>query len=220
MRHSISVLVLALASLPALAQFHGVPPSVTSLAPGRTSTAPPASVTSMGPFGLHGQGGKFFPRNPLFSPHHPRFRTGFGFSPFGSSVVVVPYYVPYPDYAYSEEAYSDATAPTDAERQQVIMVPYDATAPTDAPAQTAPQAQIAPASAQTPPATVAQQEPTVLVFRDGHRMEVTNYAIVGKELINLSGKGPRRIPLADLDLTATTRENDERGIGFHVPNSF
>jgi hypothetical protein len=59
---------------------------------------------------------------------------------------------------------------------------------------------------------------TILVFRDGHRMELSDYAIVGKELINLSGKGPRRIPLADLDLPATTRVNEDRGVSFQLPS--
>jgi len=57
---------------------------------------------------------------------------------------------------------------------------------------------------------------TVLVFRDQHRQEVRNYAIVGQTLWNF---GPRteKIPLADLDLAATTKANDERGLTFHVP---
>jgi hypothetical protein len=59
-------------------------------------------------------------------------------------------------------------------------------------------------------------EPTVLVFRDGHRQEVANYAIMGSTLFVLSG--PRsRIPVAELDVPATERENQSRGVDFHVP---
>ena len=59
-------------------------------------------------------------------------------------------------------------------------------------------------------------EPTVLVFRDGHRLEVANYAIMGSTLFVLSG--PRsRIPIAELDVPATERVNQDRGVDFHVP---
>jgi hypothetical protein len=66
---------------------------------------------------------------------------------------------------------------------------------------------------QTSP-TVA---PTVLVFRDQHREEIENYAIVGQSLWNLSGQRRQRIPLSSLDLIATERANDDRGIAFRVP---
>jgi hypothetical protein len=68
-----------------------------------------------------------------------------------------------------------------------------------------------------PPAPPLVQENTVLIFRDGHRLEVTGYAIAGQDVLNLSGNGPRRIALADLDLPATIRENDDRGIDFRIP---
>jgi hypothetical protein len=56
----------------------------------------------------------------------------------------------------------------------------------------------------------------VLVFRDGHRQEVANYAIMGSTLFVLSG--PRsKIPIAELDVPATERVNQSRGIEFHVP---
>jgi hypothetical protein len=47
-------------------------------------------------------------------------------------------------------------------------------------------------------------------------VQVTNYAIVGDELINLSGV-PRKIALAQLDLDATTQVNEDRGIAFRLP---
>jgi hypothetical protein len=57
---------------------------------------------------------------------------------------------------------------------------------------------------------------TVLVFRDQHQQEVRNYAIVGQTLWSF---GPRtqKIPLADLDLIATTKANDDCGLTFRVP---
>ncbi len=60
--------------------------------------------------------------------------------------------------------------------------------------------------------------PTVLVFRDQHQQEITNYAISGKTLWVLSDHVlTKKIPLTDLDLTATAKLNDERGVEFQVP---
>ncbi len=58
---------------------------------------------------------------------------------------------------------------------------------------------------------------TVLVFRDGHREEVQNYAIVGKVLFDFGDMKSHKIQLAELDLPATVRENEERGVEFNVP---
>ncbi len=58
---------------------------------------------------------------------------------------------------------------------------------------------------------------TVLVFRDQHRLEVQNYAIAGGMLWVLSEQVTKKIPLVDLDLEATAKLNDERGVDFQVP---
>ncbi len=60
---------------------------------------------------------------------------------------------------------------------------------------------------------------TVLVFRDEHKQEVQNYAIVGQILWNFNPQHTQKIPLSDLDLPATTKANDERGVDFHVPGT-
>jgi hypothetical protein len=59
--------------------------------------------------------------------------------------------------------------------------------------------------------------PTVLVFRDQHHQEIRNYAIVGQTLWNFAPPHTQKIPLSDLDLTATTKANDDRGLTFRVP---
>ena len=61
--------------------------------------------------------------------------------------------------------------------------------------------------------------PTVLVFRDQHKQEIRNYAIVGQTLWNFSPQRTEKISISDLDLTATTKANDDRGLSFHVPDS-
>ncbi len=59
---------------------------------------------------------------------------------------------------------------------------------------------------------------TVLIFRDGHRQEVHDYAIVGGNLFDLgTAHVMKKIPLAMLDLDATHKENDLNGVDFRVP---
>jgi len=58
---------------------------------------------------------------------------------------------------------------------------------------------------------------TMLVFRDQHKQEVRNYAIVGQTLWNFAPQHTEKIPLSDLDLPATTKANEERGVTFRIP---
>jgi len=58
---------------------------------------------------------------------------------------------------------------------------------------------------------------TVLVFRDQHKREIHNYAIVGQMLWSFGAQRTEKIPLASLDLPATEKANDERGVEFRVP---
>lgn len=60
---------------------------------------------------------------------------------------------------------------------------------------------------------------TVLIFRDQHKLEVQNYAIVGQTLWNFAPQHTQKIPLSDLDLTATAKANDERGLTFRLPTN-
>lgn len=74
-----------------------------------------------------------------------------------------------------------------------------------------------------PPPHVAERTEaapaTVLVFRDQHKQEVQNYAIVGQTLWNFAPQHTQKIPLSDLDLPATTKANDERGVDFRLPGA-
>jgi len=77
-------------------------------------------------------------------------------------------------------------------------------------------------SAPPPPREAERTEAapaTVLVFRDQRKQEVQNYAIVGQTLWNFAPQHTEKIPLSDLDLSATTKANDERGVDFRVPNA-
>jgi hypothetical protein len=61
------------------------------------------------------------------------------------------------------------------------------------------------------------QTSTVLVFLDGHRVEVQNYGIVGQTLWIFSEQHARKVLLTDLDLQATERVNASRGVYFLAP---
>jgi len=78
------------------------------------------------------------------------------------------------------------------------------------------------ASAAQAAAAFAPESPqpmTTLVFKDGHQVEVGNYAIVSQTLYDLTPGHPRKIALADLDLPATQKQNDDRGVVFQLPSS-
>jgi hypothetical protein len=82
---------------------------------------------------------------------------------------------------------------------------------------------VAPPHAEDPsdqPASATAPAPlTMLVFKDGHKLEIGNYAIVGSTLFDLTPGHSRRVPISDLDLDSTKQENDDRGIVFEVPSS-
>ena len=83
----------------------------------------------------------------------------------------------------------------------------------------------APNSSARRAAPTAQPQPepvvpaTVLVYRDQHREEVNNYAIVGQTLWSFSVQRTKKIPLSDLDVPATQKANDDRGVTFRVPGA-
>lgn len=63
------------------------------------------------------------------------------------------------------------------------------------------------------------QPPTLLIFKDGHTVELGNYAIVGANLFDLTPGHTRKVALTDIDLAATQRENDDRGVTFALPTT-
>jgi len=70
-----------------------------------------------------------------------------------------------------------------------------------------------------PPTPEAPPQPTMLVFKDGQKLQVENYAIVGATLYDLTPGHHRKITLADLDLDATEKLNDQQGVSFQLPPS-
>lgn len=226
----IPVLFLAVA---AAAQIHGVPASVTSTNGQFVLRAgPPASVTSLGPFGFApppcmGVGinaaappcviGPPF-GTPVFGPpfrhrHHRRSQFPVVIPVYGGG------YYPYADYDTSDyqpppqppapEPVSNAPAPTIFDRNGSGYATSRSAAP---PAAEQPMER---QYAGTPP---EPQELVTLIFRDGHKIEITNYAIVGGTLFDLTPDHLRKkIPLSELDLPATVKANDDRGVEFQLP---
>jgi hypothetical protein len=71
-----------------------------------------------------------------------------------------------------------------------------------------------------PPAREVQ--PAILVFRDGHREEVSEYTIAGGTLYSRSnyyadGSWTKKIELASLNLPETVTSNHARGVPFRLP---
>jgi hypothetical protein len=211
------------------AQINGVPPSVTSVGfGGRAINGAPPSVTSLGRngyappnagVGFHNQ----FSHNG--EHHHHRSVNGDAYYPYVYAVPV-PYSV---DMGNSDQQEDDESSyqggPTVFDRRgsgRDSYIPPTYSGPAHArvagsdPTPDAAQA----ASEQTAPAVPETPQPsTVLVFKDGHQVEVGNYAIVGQTLYDLTPGRPRKVALADLDVSATQKQNDDRGITFELPSA-
>jgi hypothetical protein len=232
MRYPLTVLLVMfgmVAAPSAHGQINGTRASVTSL--GGNPSFPPgprASVTSLGPNGFSPN---FRSPNCCFSfrggHHRPN---GFGNGRRGLGFGVLPLYsMPY------YYGYGDVVNPVDDTMEQG----YGAGTDTGQSSRTAAQNPYQDerlsrlehqmdelentASAKTPPVTqqppvsLADQPDTVLVFRDGHSADVKNYAIVGDTLYDLSNGARKKIALADLDVNATQKQNEDRGLDFRLP---
>jgi hypothetical protein len=70
---------------------------------------------------------------------------------------------------------------------------------------------------QAGPSAEEKTVTTVLVFRDGRRSEIQNYAIVGQTLWMLTEQRARKVAISDLDVEATRKLNADRGVEFRTP---
>jgi hypothetical protein len=216
------------------AQINGVPPSVTSIGfGGRAINGTPSSVTSLGrngfaPHGFapSGAGGNFhsqFSRNG--GHHHHRTVNGDAYYPYVYALPV-PYSFDMDNSDQSDQEDDESNyqgGPTVFDRRgsgRDSYIPPTYPGPAHAASSTEAQTQaVATQPNEAPQAPDPPQPPTVLVFKDGHQMEVGNYAIVGQTLFDLTSGHPRKIAIADLDLSATQKQNDDRGVPFQLPPS-
>lgn len=154
-----------------------------------------------------------------FHHHHDRFFFGAGFYYPG---YYWPYYYPYYGYSYPEVSYSypsyeyssDSSYQLEMARELDRLTYEVERLREEEESRAYPNAG---GAAQKPESRQEPGKPTVLVFRDKHIQEVENYAIVGETLWLFNEKRATKLPLAELDLPATAKLNEERGIEFRVP---
>ncbi len=129
--------------------------------------------------------------------------------------VGVPYAVPVLPEGYYEEG--DEQAPEEVPAGAAPLTIFDRRPVAPRVLQPAPAVRVEPERPQPASGPDREQEPTLLVFKNGHRLEIRNFVIAGDTVIVLSPEY-RKVPLSDLDLPATVKENDDRGIDFRVPS--
>src|SRR5581483_4539408 len=140
-----------------------------------------------------------------------------------------PFFDPYSPYnyaapvasepVYSEPAYVDNPQPAVSQNEAELSYQVGKLSQEieDLRQQQAQVAQLQRPAQPVPPDTFT---PVVLIFKDGHRTEVQNYAIVGETLWVLDEKNSSKIPLSDLDLDATQKENRAHGVRFSTPGRY
>lgn len=151
--------------------------------------------------------------------HHPHFATRGRYFGYGG-YYGYPYYG-YPSYYdYDDESYY----PPDNYADDSAYAPYQGD-------QQQQQAEIdrlenevdrlrqerAPAVAAPAPAKADVRTLTELVFRDKHTQEVENYAITGQTFWIFDGQRTKKVPISELDIAATIKANDARGVDFELP---
>jgi hypothetical protein len=238
-----AVLLISVFTLSASAQANGAPPSVTSFGFGGHPgfNGPPPSVTSPGPLVAVPPQRVFHQpgfRSPDAGTHH-RHNQNQGFAyPY-----YVPYYIPYyPLMDPNDASVDESAAPEDPNQYQGGPTIFDrrgpgAPAPNDfraekprtavpKPPSSVATPAVATNSVATPPEPARALDPiviaqpsTILIFKDGHKQEVSNYAIVGSNLFDLTPGHRLKIALSDLDLPATQKANDDQGVDFKLPES-
>jgi hypothetical protein len=182
------------------------------------------------------------PMTSLSSEHHHRHHRD-GLVGAIAEPVYVPYAVPYADdsdsYADSPDEADDAQYPEPAQPPRTVRssatakrkagsgasLGNNATTAGSAPDDISLEAETANPRTATPAtaddaaleAPVSIQPATVLIFKDGHRSKIVNYAIVGDTLFDFADGRARKILLADIDLPATQKANDALGVEFKLP---
>jgi len=170
--------------------------------------------------------GHFHHFRPWVAYGYPYYGYGYGYGYYGGLAYDTSYY----DSSYSsdEALYQRQVASQVDQLSREVQdlreeLRERSMQPVYAPAPQNPTSEAQPHASRQDSSTSAKTQPsrpelaTVLVFRDQRIQEVKNYAIMGKNLVVVADQRQRKIPLADLDLAATTKLNEERGVDFQVP---
>lgn len=59
-----------------------------------------------------------------------------------------------------------------------------------------------------------EEPPTIVILRDGRRLQVRNYAVMGRVFWDFSARPAKQVPIADIDVAASQRANEAQGIEF------
>jgi hypothetical protein len=209
-------------NFPGSPHFAPVAPPTGIVAPRTGSVTPPTGTVP-----LANRSNGIVPSSPRFGPNNPNPHQHPHHDPNGIVYYPYPYAVPVPYAAYTgqpdsadnaaspdDQADSNALDPTEANADPYSEPPYEGPMRLqDAQEQDSALDE----SGSVDPADPAQPT-TILVFKDGHQLEVENYAIVGQTLYDLTPGHARKVPLADLDLPSTEKQNDDRGVVFQLPS--
>ena len=205
-----------------------------SVGPSFRAVQPPPpgrfGVISPRPFGRRAV---FF--GPVAFRHNLRFSIFFGNSCFTSSffdpffcqqfffrnrfLFAQPVFLPYPVYAAPYYQVAEQTPSTGAYQggdlsRQVERLRDEVERLRE---EQASREQARQAALQPRPSVEDKAAPTILVFRDGRRSEVKNFAIVGQTLWVFTEQRARKIPISDLDVEATRKANAGRGVEVRLP---
>jgi hypothetical protein len=193
--------------------FHGVPASVTSLNFGAATNANAWNYSHGGYAGRSGAGERRHHRNGTFvNPYYGGAYYGGYFYP--GSVI---------DPGYQSSFQQDEQPLTQrAEPDPADQLRQELNALTSSVRDYRNELQSSRVTEQREPKPTtdedaAPQPQTVLVFKDGHQAELSNYAIVGNTLYDLSAGHTKKIGLAELDVPATVKQNNAHGVDFRVP---
>jgi hypothetical protein len=155
-------------------------------------------------------GPRRFRRSLFFSGGSPLYFGYYGYPYYDSGYAYAPDYYPAYDYYASENA-----AQNDLARQEEARQQEDIDRLEDEVARLREQRESR--APRTQAETSEPSTPTLLVFRDKHTQEVQNYAVVGGTLWIFSEQKATKLPLSWLDIEATTKANDDRGVDFQIP---
>ena len=188
--------------------FLAPPPSVTSLAARHTPNALP-SVTSIPNYGYKYHGGSYGNGRSYRNGIYP----GWAYS--------IPYYYPVDNSAYGYDYVGAGgpdlySGPPMGSYDPTLHIVAEQPPPANPYLRNAPDPDMLAARPARPLPDDKPGDPTVLVFRNGKRQEVSSYAIMGDALY-VFDEGRKKIALAELDIPATTKANDERGVEFRLP---
>jgi hypothetical protein len=154
----------------------------------------------------------------FFHHHHYYFRSWPYAGYYGYPYYSYPWY--YGDNSYSSDsdqnyaAYDYSSAYAESDRQQAEIDRLENEVDRLREEREARESQ---ASSGSQARAKTELPPTELVFRDKHTEEVQNYAIVGQTFWVLAERRARKIPLAELDIPATKKANDDHSVEFQLP---